>query len=178
MRIISGKLKGIRINPPRNLPVRPTTDLSKEALFNILQHMVDFDETSVLDLFAGTGNMTYEFASRGCPQVTAVDAHFNCARFIKETAASLKLEGVNVMKSDVFKFLEIENEQYDLIFADPPYDLPRLTEIPGIVFQKGLLKAGGMLIVEHPALRKLDNLPNFDQQRTYGQSAFSFFIHA
>jgi 16S rRNA (guanine966-N2)-methyltransferase len=175
MRIIGGRLKGLRINPPANLPVRPTTDLAKEALFNILNNQFDFEDIRVLDLFSGTGNISLEFASRGVPEIIAVDRDFGCFNYLRKTSKELKLETIQAFKSDVFKFLEMETEPFDLIFADPPYDLTRIPEIAKIVFERRLLNQGGYLIVEHPSMKKLDNHPNFKEQRQYGSSSFSFF---
>lgn len=175
MRIIGGKLKGLRINPPANLPVRPTTDLAKEALFNILYNQFDFEEIRVLDLFSGTGNISLEFASRGVPEVISVDREFGCFNYLKKISKELNLATIQALKSDVFKFLEMETEPFDLIFADPPYDLTRIPEIAKIVFNRDLVKPGGYLIVEHPSMKKLDNHSNFKEQRQYGSSSFSFF---
>ncbi|WP_207425934.1 16S rRNA (guanine(966)-N(2))-methyltransferase RsmD [Pedobacter sp. SYSU D00535] len=175
MRIIGGKLKGLRLNPPSNLPVRPTTDLAKEALFNILGNQYDFENLKVLDLFSGTGNLSFEFASRGVPEVIAVDRTFGCYNYLKNTAKELKLEAIKAKKADVFKFLESETDVFDLIFADPPYDLPQIPLIPELVFKRKLLSAEGLLIVEHPTTKKLDDHPNFREQRKYGYSSFSFF---
>lgn len=178
MRIIGGKLKGLRINPPANLPVRPTTDLAKEALFNILLNQVDFEDIRVLDLFSGTGNISLEFASRGVPEIVSVDRSFGCIKYLKGIANDLNLDTISIFKADVFKFLEIETEPFDLIFADPPYDLTRIPEIAKIVFERNLVKQGGYLIIEHPSMKKLDNHPNFKEQRQYGSSSFSFFSPA
>lgn len=175
MRIIGGKLKGLRINPPANLPVRPTTDLAKEALFNILYNQFDFEDIRVLDLFSGTGNISLEFASRGVPEIIAVDRDFGCFNYLKKISKELKLETIQAFKSDVFKFLDLETEPFDLIFADPPYDLTRIPEIAKVVFERKLVKQGGYLIIEHPSMKKLDNHPNFKEQRQYGSSSFSFF---
>lgn len=175
MRIIGGKLKGRNINPPANLPVRPTTDLAKEALFNILYNQFEFENIRVLDLFSGTGNISLEFASRGVPDVIAVDRDFGCFNYLKKTSKELGLESIQAFKADVFKFLDLESEPYDLIFADPPYDLAQIPEIAKKVFDKNLVKPGGLLIVEHPSMKKLDNHPNFKEQRKYGSSSFSFF---
>jgi 16S rRNA (guanine966-N2)-methyltransferase len=175
MRIIGGKLKGLRLNPPKNLPVRPTTDLAKEALFNILLNQIEFEDISVLDLFSGTGNISMEFASRGAAQVTSVDRTQQCVYYLKDTARQHGLTQIQTFKADVFKYLDMETEQYDLIFADPPYDLNKIPEIPKIVFNKNLLKPGGMLIVEHQSMQNLSNHPAFVEQRKYGHSSFSFF---
>ncbi|HTI58149.1 16S rRNA (guanine(966)-N(2))-methyltransferase RsmD [Mucilaginibacter sp.] len=175
MRIIGGKLRGLRLNPPKNLPVRPTTDLAKEALFNILQNQIEFEGITVLDLFCGTGNISLEFVSREAAQVISVDRSIHCVNYIKDTARQHHLEQIKTYKADVFKFLEMETEKYNLIFADPPYDLNRIPEIPKVVFDKDLLLPGGMLIVEHQSLQNLSNHAAFVEQRKYGHSSFSFF---
>src|SRR6202012_4986947 len=175
MRIIGGSLKGLRLNPPKNLPVRPTTDLAKEALFNILQNQIEFDDIKVLDLFSGTGNISFEFASRGAKQVIAVDRSIHCINYIKDTARQHQLTTIKTYKADIFKYLQLETEQYDLIFADPPYDLNQIPELPKIIFDRNLLLPGGLLIVEHQSLQNLSNHPKFVEQRKYGHSSFSFF---
>lgn len=175
MRIIGGRLKGLRLNPPNNLPVRPTTDLAKEALFNILNNLLDFEGLKVLDLFSGTGNIALEFASRNAEKVTAVDRAAACIFYLKDMAAKHKLPEITTYKADVFKFIELETEQYDLIFADPPYDLDKIPQIPNAVFTRQLLVPDGLLIVEHPSYQNLSNQPNFSEKRVYGNTAFSFF---
>ena len=175
MRIIGGKLRGLRLNTPKNLPVRPTTDLAKEALFNILLNQIEFEDLLVLDLFSGTGNISLEFASRGAKQVVSVDRSIQCINFLKDTARQHKLEDITTFKADVFKYLEMESERYDLIFADPPYDLNRIPEIAKIVFEKQLLKEDALLIVEHQSMQNLSQHPAFVEQRKYGHSSFSFF---
>ncbi|HEY2581505.1 MAG TPA: 16S rRNA (guanine(966)-N(2))-methyltransferase RsmD [Mucilaginibacter sp.] len=175
MRIIGGNLRGLRLNPPKNLPVRPTTDLAKEALFNILQNQIEFEGLKVLDLFSGTGNISLEFASRSAEQVTSVDRSIQCVHYLKDTARQHKLESIKVFKDDVFKYLQYETEQFDLIFADPPYDLNKIPELPKVIFEKNMLLPGGLLIVEHQSLQNLSNHPAFVEQRKYGHSSFSFF---
>jgi len=175
MRIIGGGLKGLRLNPPKNLPVRPTTDLAKEALFNILQNQVEFDTLTVLDLFSGTGNISLEFASRGAVKVISVDRSVQCVHYLNDTARQHKLEQIKTYKADVFKYLQLETNQYDLIFADPPYDLNQIPEIPKIIFEKNLVAPGGLLIVEHQSMQNLSQHPAFVEQRKYGHSSFSFF---
>lgn len=175
MRIIGGRLKGLRLNPPSRLPVRPTTDLAKEALFNILYNQFDFETIRVLDLFSGTGNISLEFASRGVSHIFSVDRDFGCVNYLKSLSKQYELNAIKVIKSDVFKFLEMETEQYDLIFADPPYDLPQINQIASKVIDRNLLKPNGYLIIEHPSLKKLDNHPSFIEQRKYGSSSFSFY---
>ena len=135
MRIISGQYKGKRLQAPKKLPVRPTTDMAKEALFNILNNEYTFSRISVLDLFAGTGNISYEFASRGTQQITAIDAHYACVSFIKSTAKTLDFN-IETIKSDVFSYLEKVKRSTDIIFADPPYDFEKeqFAKIPALVF--------------------------------------------
>jgi len=176
MRIISGKYKGRRISPPKNLPVRPTTDMSKEALFNILNNHFNFSELKVLDLFAGTGNISYEFASRGCEPITSVDGDMGCVNFIKKTAQEFEFD-ITPIKSDVFKFLEKSKGSYDIIFADPPYGLEQkdFEKIIELVFENELLEEDGMMVVEHSKHTKLNHMENFAFDRNYGGSVFSFF---
>ena len=175
-RIISGKYKGRRIAAPKKLPVRPTTDMAKEALFNIIRSRFHISTLRVLDLFSGTGNISYEFASRGASPVTAVDAHYGCIRFIQQTAEDFELD-INAIKSDVFAYLERTKNTYDIIFADPPYDIPLedFKKIVAQVFDNTLLDQDGLLIVEHSKHTKLDDCPNFVDTRHYGGNAFSFF---
>ena len=175
MRIIGGSLKGLRLNPPKNLPVRPTTDLAKEALFNILLNQIEFEGIKVLDLFSGTGNISLEFASRGASEVISVDRSIHCVNYLKDTSRQHKLTQIKTYREDVFKYLNIETEQYDLIFADPPYDLNRIPDLPKVIFEKKLLKPDGLLIIEHQSLQNLSNHTAFVEQRKYGHSSFSFF---
>jgi 16S rRNA (guanine(966)-N(2))-methyltransferase RsmD len=176
MRIISGKYKGRRIQPPKNLPVRPTTDMSKEALFNVLNNHFSFEGLKVLDLFSGTGNISYEFASRGSYPITSVDGDFGCVKFIKQVAAEYDFT-IAATKSDVFKFLENCKTTYDIIFADPPYGLDQATfeKVVLLVFEKNLLNEEGMMIIEHSKYTKMTHLDNFSFQKAYGGSFFSFF---
>ncbi len=176
MRIISGKFKGRRISPPRNLPVRPTTDMSKEALFNVLNNHFNFDELRILDLFTGTGNISFEFGSRGSKPITSVDADFGCIKFIKQTADEFEFD-ITAIKSDVFKFLEKHRASYDIIFADPPYNIDQkeFEKIVGLVFENELLDEEGMMVIEHSKHTKLNHLTNYSFQKNYGGSVFSFF---
>ena len=176
MRIISGKFKGKRLIAPKTLPVRPTTDMAKEALFNILNFQIDFQEIKLLDLFAGTGNISYEFISRGTTQITAVDQHYGCVKFINKTANKLEAE-INTVKSDVFKYLDKVKTKSNLIFADPPYDFSTedFQKIPQLVFENNLLEEEGLLIVEHSKHTDLSETVNFSESRRYGNSVFSFF---
>lgn len=175
MRIISGTLRSRRINPPKNLPVRPTTDMAKEALFNILQNQIDFTEMSVLDMFAGTGSISYEFCSRECQSVVSVEQNPNCIRFIKGTKEQFGLDQLEVIQANCFDFLKRAWKKYDIIFADPPYDMPNFEELVQMVFDKELLSEGGMLIVEHSKKTDLSNFPNYRNTRKYGSVNFSFF---
>lgn len=176
MRIISGKHKSKRIQAPKNLPVRPTTDMAKEALFNILNNLYYFHDIAVLDLFTGTGNISYEFASRGTENIVAVDAHFGCIKFINKTSKELNLS-INSYKSDVFKFLEKTNLTFDVIFADPPYnfEIEQFKRIVDLVFDNHLLNDGGILIVEHSKHTKLNEHELISYSKKYGGNMFSFF---
>lgn len=177
MRIISGTHKGRRISPPKNLPVRPTTDLAKESLFNILNNYVDFSESHVLDLFAGTGSISFEFASREAASITSVDLNYRCVSFIKKTAANLGFENLKAYRTDVFKFLQrTPAEGYDLIFMDAPYDLEGTESLPDLVFNNGWLKKNARLIVEHPRGIDYSGHKYFSEVRNYGKVHFSFFI--
>ncbi|MBS1646121.1 MAG: 16S rRNA (guanine(966)-N(2))-methyltransferase RsmD [Bacteroidetes bacterium] len=177
MRIISGTLGGRFINPPQGLPVRPTTDLAKTALFNMLASRMDLMGAQVLDLCCGTGNISIECASRGAEKVTAVDAHFNCVKFVNSTAQSLNIKGVQAFKSDVFKFIETQNSFYDFIFADPPYDVSWIAQISEAIFKQNILAPKGILIIEHGSKTQLAGLKNFVEQRSYGNVNFSIFRH-
>lgn len=179
MRIISGKFKGRRIAPPKNLPVRPTTDMSKEALFNVLNNHFNFTDLKVLELFAGTGSISYEFASRGCSPILCVDADLGCINFIKKTAKEFEFD-ITAIKNDVFQFLEKHMGNYDIIFADPPYGMVQkeFEKIVEIIFEKELLDDAGMLVVEHSKYTKLDKMPNYSFQKNYGGSVFTFFEFA
>jgi 16S rRNA (guanine(966)-N(2))-methyltransferase RsmD len=176
MRIISGKYKGRRISPPKNLPVRPTTDMSKEALFNVLNNHFNFSELKILELFAGTGSISYEFASRGSSPILCVDADNGCVNFIKKTAKEFDFD-ITAIKSGVFKFLEKHTGNYDIIFADPPYGIEQkeFEKIIELIFSNELLDEDGMLIVEHSKYTKLEHMPNYSFQKNYGGSVFTFF---
>lgn len=176
MRIISGKYKSKRINAPQNLPVRPTTDMAKEALFNILNNAYYFDQISVLDLFAGIGSISFEFASRGTENIISVDKNYGCIRFLEKIDQELET-GLQIIKSDVFTFLERTHLKFDVIFADPPYDLPQeqFNKIVELVFERDLLNEDGMLIVEHSKFTDLSTHKAYTNSRNYGSNVFSFF---
>ena len=175
MRIISGKYRSRQIHPPTNLPVRPTTDMAKESLFNILNNLVDFEDLKVLDLFAGTGNISYEFFSRGAQQVTAVETDSKCVAFIEKTSEELKAECIAVFKANVFQFLNHSFGSYDLIFADPPFEMEQIKELPDLVFKTDLLNNEGWFILEHSKRFNFSDHPFFNQHRVYGNVNFSFF---
>ncbi|MCD4745477.1 MAG: 16S rRNA (guanine(966)-N(2))-methyltransferase RsmD [Bacteroidales bacterium] len=175
MRIIRGSNKGRKIIAPNNLAVRPTTDMAKESLFNILDNNYYFEGLEILDLFAGTGNISYEFASRGCQNIIAVDNNYKCTSFIKETAEKLKFKNLNVVKINVFDFLKYTNNSFNIIFADPPYNLNRVKEIPELIFDNQLLIKDGWLIIEHSKEINFSEHPHFFQHRIYGKVNFSFF---
>ena len=176
MRIISASHKGRRLRAPKNLPVRPTTDLSKEALFNILQNQYEWSEIKTLDLFSGTGNISYEFASRGVSSVTAVDQNRFCTAFISKSSKELELE-IQVIQSDVFKFTKDCSLEFDLIFADPPYDIgeEKYFELIELIFKTIILNSTGSLIIEHSEKLNFEKHPNCRNQRNYGSNTFSFF---
>jgi 16S rRNA (guanine(966)-N(2))-methyltransferase RsmD len=177
MRIIAGTLKGRRLNPPANLPVRPTTDMAREGLFNILNNYVDFDECTVMDLFAGTGAMSVEFISRGVREVTAVDINNACTDFIKSEAQRLELRNLRVVRADVFDLLKRANRKFDIVFADPPYAIEGLETLPGLVFDRQVLTDDGIFILEHPREYSFEEHPHFWQHRSYGKVNFTFFAN-
>ena len=150
MRIISGSLRGRRLNPPANLPVRPTTDMARESLFNILNNYVDFEDCTVLDLFAGTGAVSFEFISRGARAVTSIDINAQCTDYIKAESARLALRNIHVVRADVFDLLKRATQQFDIVFADPPYAIESLPSLPDLVFSKNILTPDGIFILEHP----------------------------
>ena len=176
MRIISGKNKGRKIQAPKNLPVRPTTDKAKEALFNIIGNKYNLAELSILDLFSGTGNISYEFSSRGVSKITCVDLNQKCINFIKSNCDKLSLN-FKLIKSDVCKFLNNNDLIYDIIFADPPYNFEYLKyeKIILLVIEKKILNSDGLLIIEHSKKTNLQNIKNYIETRKYGDCCFSFF---
>ena len=178
MRIISGSMGGRRISPPANMPyTRPTTDIAKEGLFNILQNQLDFEELKTLDLFGGTGSISYELASRGAIDLTIVEKDQQMFSFIKKTSEMLKLENFKVVKSDVFRFIEHCHEKFDFIFAGPPYALQTIDDLPKLVFEKALLQSGGWFILEHTPRNNYESFPYFKSARNYGTTVFSIFVN-
>lgn len=174
MRIISGKYKGRQIPVRKGFPSRPTTDFAKENLFNILQNNFDFEQLQVLDLFSGTGSMSYEFASRGA-RVDLIEVDSRSFDFIKNTLDQLKIEGVHCYRSDVFRFVKKLNTRYDVIFADPPYNLPTIPQLPDLIFQENLVQENGWFILEHPKDFNFAHHARFFELRKYGSVHFSFF---
>ena len=177
MRIISGSLGGRRISPPSNMPyTRPTTDIAKEGLFNILQNNLDFEEIKTLDLFGGTGSISYELASRGAKDLTIVEKDNQMFSFIKKTAANLKLENFRIIKSDVFKFIESCREKYDFIFAGPPYALTTIDDLPRLIFEKGLLNPGGWFILEHTPRNDYKSFVHYLREKKLWNNHFFHFL--
>lgn len=174
MRIIRGKYKGKRILAPKNIKARPTTDFAKEALFNVLGNIYDFEGLDILDLFAGIGSISLEFASRGAKKVDAVDIALQSIKFINKTSEDLGLP-IRAFKYNAFTFLNKPHSKYDIIFADPPYGMEELNKIPELVFEHKMLKEYGILIVEHDKKTDLSTHPNFVKTRNYGKVNFSFF---
>jgi 16S rRNA (guanine966-N2)-methyltransferase len=176
MRIISGKLGGRRINPPAKMPyTRPTTDIAKEGLFNILQNSLEFDELKSLDLFGGTGNISYELASRGVKDLTVVEKDTIMHAFIRKTADELGLSNLKTVKMDVFRFIDQCKEQFDLVFAGPPYALQNIDDLPKLLFEKKMLRPGGLFILEHTPRNDYKNFPYYKTERNYGTTIFSIF---
>ena len=177
MRIVSGKYGGRRFHPPTHMPhTRPTTDLAKEGLFNSLQHQLDFESLKTLDLFGGTGSISYELASRGVHNLTIVEKDPVMYAFIRKTSDQLGIQGMQVLKMDVFKFLDQCNQQYDLIFAGPPYALSQIDDLPRIIWDRQLLQPGGRFILEHTPRNQYQSFPGFSSERHYGTTLFTTFI--
>ncbi len=175
MRIISGRYKGRRLDLPKNFKARPTTDFAKENLFNVLNNQLNWEECNALDLFGGTGSISIELVSRGCPKVICVEKDPLNYSFIEKIKNQLNAEELTVIKTDVFKFLSLTKESFDIIFADPPYNLKFLPEIPRIILEKDMLKEGGIFIMEHSKEYDFADLPLFKEKRVYGSVNFSIF---
>lgn len=177
MRIISGTRKGKRIIAPDSLPVRPTTDMAKESLFNVLNNYFYFDGIEVLDLFAGTGNISYEFAARGAIHVLSVDLNAKCVDFISKTAKSLDFQNMTVIKAEAFQYLKTTGRKFNVIFADPPYDMENVPALPERIFERKLLKEDGWFVLEHSDKYDFTRHPNFFETRKYGRVHFTAFIN-
>jgi 16S rRNA (guanine966-N2)-methyltransferase len=177
MRIIGGEHGGRKFNPPNNMPyTRPTTDIAKEGLFNILQHKLDFGSLKTLDLFGGTGSISYELASRGAQDLTIVEKDTQMFEFIKKTATQLRIENLKAIKMDVFKFIASCTDRFDFIFAGPPYALTQIDELPKQIFEKRLLNKDGWFVLEHTPRNDYKNFPFYKSERNYGTTIFSIFI--
>lgn len=175
MRIISGIYRGKIIDPGRGFEARPTTDFAKESLFNILANRIDFEDAEVLDLFAGTGSISFEFASRGAKHIEAIESNHKHAAFIQKTAQALKFSQLRAYKTNVFVFLKTCSRRYDIIFADPPYEMEGVSELPDLILEKDMLKEDGILILEHGKKLNFSNHSNLTEHRNYGSVNFSFF---
>lgn len=175
MRIVGGAYRGRKIEVSRGFDSRPTTDFAREALFNIMANHYDFEEIKVLDLFSGTGSISFEFASRGCPEVDLVDSNSRSVQFIAKVAADLDMKGIHPVRMDVFRFVPLCKKQYNVIFADPPYDLKNLQEIPELVLSHQLLLPGGWFVLEHGKSHNFKTMPQYFDERHYGSVHFTFF---
>lgn len=177
MRIIGGEFSGYRFTPPANKwPTRPTTDIAKEGLYNILSNRLDFEEMKFLDLFGGTGSHCYECISRGCNDATYVDKHGPAAAYVKLMSDKLDIkERLEIKRMNVFKFIKTSEEQYNYIFAGPPYPLKNIADIPEMILEAGLLSTDGLLVLEHNPHVHIDKHPQLQEQRNYGETFFSMF---
>ncbi len=175
MRIIRGKYGRRRFDVPTNITARPTTDFARENIFNVLENMVDFEGLSALDLFAGTGAITFELLSRGCADVTAVEKAATQYNFIKKVAGQLNVDNLTLIKGDALKFIDTCTKKFDLIFADPPYDMPDFASVPAKILGSQMLKPGTIVIVEHSKAHDFSTLPHFTGHRAYGSVNFSIF---
>ncbi|MBK6826308.1 MAG: RsmD family RNA methyltransferase [Chitinophagaceae bacterium] len=176
MRIISGELGGRRFHPPNHMPyTRPTTDIAKEGLFNILQNNLDFDAIKTLDLFGGTGSISYELASRGVTDLTVVEKDQTMFEFIKKTAKEFSIENLKLVRADVFKFIQTCSDRFDFIFAGPPYALTNIDDLPRLIIEKKLLENKGWFVLEHTPRNDYKQFPFFRSERNYGTTVFSIF---
>ena len=175
MRIITGKYKGRHFDIPRSFKARPTTDFAKENIFNVLSHHIDFEDATALDLFSGTGSITLELLSRGCSHVISVEADRDHHRFIQDCLKKLDTNDAIPLRGDVFRFVKSCKQQFDFIFADPPYALKELPTIPDLIFEKGLLKEGGVFVFEHGKDYDFSAHPHFAEHRSYGSMNFTLF---
>jgi 16S rRNA (guanine966-N2)-methyltransferase len=177
MRIISGVHRGRKFYPPAHIPARPTTDIAKEGLFNIIENNLDIPSLKTLDIFAGTGSISYELASRGARDLTLVEQDRVTVNFIKKTIADLHFQHCKIVKMEVFKFIRQCKDQFDFIFAGPPYALKEIDEIPELVFDKELLLTGGWLVLEHTPRNNYSRFPYYRTERNYGTTVFSIFVN-
>jgi 16S rRNA (guanine(966)-N(2))-methyltransferase RsmD len=179
MRIVGGDLGGRRFNPPAKIPARPTTEVAKEGLFNMLNNLIDFEGIKTLDLFGGTGSISYELASRGAAELTLVEQDSVTVNFIKKTLQEFGLDDrAQVIKGEVFRFMKQCTEQYNFIFAGPPYALPSIDDLPKYVFEKNLLLPNGIFVLEHTPRNDYQNHPQFFKIKNYGTTIFTFFKQA
>ena len=178
MRIIRGKYGRRRFDVPTNITARPTTDFARENIFNVIENMVDFEGLTALDLFAGTGAISFEFLSRLCAQVTSVEKAATQYNFIRSVSQKLGAQNHRVVRGDVLRFLETASQPYDIVFADPPYDMPGFGEIPDRILASKVVKEGSLVIVEHSKAHDFSSLPHFVQHRVYGSVNFSLFVVA
>jgi 16S rRNA (guanine966-N2)-methyltransferase len=177
MRIIGGQYGGRKFNPPNKMPyTRPTTDIAKEGLFNVLQHSLDFEELKTLDLFGGTGSITYELASRGATDLTIVEKDNQMADFIRKTASALGIEDLKLVKMDVFRFIDQTTDKFDLIFAGPPYALTNIDDLPVKIFDRRLLNQHGWFVLEHTPRNDYKSYPFYKKEKNYGTTIFSIFV--
>jgi 16S rRNA (guanine(966)-N(2))-methyltransferase RsmD len=177
MRIVGGEYGGRKFNPPNKMPyTRPTTDIAKEGLFNILQNNLEFENLKTLDLFGGTGSISYELASRGVTDLTIVEKDVSMFEFIKKTAGELHIENLKALKLDVFRFINTCTEKFDFIFAGPPYSLPHIDDLPKQIFEKKLLNKKGWFVLEHTPRNDYKTFPYYNTERNYGTTIFSIFI--
>lgn len=179
MRIIRGKYGRRRFDVPKNITARPTTDFARENIFNVLENIVDFEGASALDLFAGTGAISFEFLSRGCARVVSIEKASTQHAFIHKVSKELGADNHRIIKGDALKYIDLQrgasSEQFDIVFADPPYDMAGFGEVPAKVLGSGLIAPGGIFIMEHSAKYDFSDLPGFKQKRTYGSVNFSIF---
>lgn len=176
MRIISGKYKSRRFNAPKNFKARPTTDFAKENIFNVIGNLTDLEDAIALDLFSGTGSIAFELVSRGCKEVVCVEKDAIHHTFIKKIKAELAADNLIPLRADALKYITSARQTFDFIFADPPYNLPALSQIPEMIFSHGLLKPESVFIMEHPKEYDFSHLPFFTQRRAYGAVNFSVFV--
>jgi 16S rRNA (guanine(966)-N(2))-methyltransferase RsmD len=178
MRIVGGEHSGRKFNPPSKMPyTRPTTDIAKEGLFNVLQHKLDIEDLKTLDLFGGTGSISYELASRGAKDLTVVEKDSAMYEFIKKTSAQMRIENLKVIKMDVFKFIDQCSDKFDFIFAGPPYALTTIDELPKLIFEKQILSEAGWFVLEHTPRNNYKAFPFYKMEKNYGTTIFSIFVN-